>query len=154
LKGELFIDNRHLVGGAVEVDMNTIEDIVDQRSLNQLPAFFDVKKFPVATFTITKVETDKDGNTKIPNDGSIRVSEGNIKVTGNLTLEGVTNAVTFPAKIQFKDGMDGTIEMNGTLVIDRTDWGIDYASEKHFHQSGDGTISDDVRIFVKIVAKK
>jgi polyisoprenoid-binding protein YceI/streptogramin lyase len=154
LKGELLIDNRHLVGGAVEVDMNTIENFVDQRSLNQLPAFFDVKKFPVSTFAITKVETGNDGNTKVPNDGSIRVNEGNIKVTGNLTIEGITKAVTFPAKLQFKDGMDGTVVLNGALIIDRTDWGINYASEKHFDQSGDGTISDDVKFFMKIVAKK
>ena len=153
VKGELLIDNRHLVGGAVEVDMNTIENFVDQRSLNKLPAFFDVKKFPVSTFAITKVETGNDGNTKVPNDGSIRVNEGNIKVTGNLTLEGITKAVTFRAKMQFKDGMDGTVEVNGTLIIDRTDWGIDYGSEKHFYQSGDA-ILDEVKLFIKIVAKK
>ncbi len=153
VKGELLIDNRQLVGGAVEVDMNTIENFVDQRSLNQLPAFFDVKKFPVSTFAITKVETGNDGNTKVPNDGSIRVNEGNIKVTGNLTMEGITKAVTFRAKMQFKDGMDGTVEMNGTLIIDRTEWGIDYGSEKHFYQSGDA-ILDDVKLLMKIVAKK
>ncbi|SOD90552.1 two-component regulator propeller domain-containing protein [Spirosoma fluviale] len=154
VKGELLIDNRHLVGGAVEVDMTTIEKFDDQPSYNKLPAFFDVKKFPVSTFAISKVETGNDGNTKVPNDGSIRVNEGNIKVTGNLTMEGITKAVTFPAKIHFKDGMDGTIEMNGTLVIDRTDWGIDSGSEKHFYKSGDGTISDNVKLFMKIVAKK
>ena len=77
-----------------------------------------------------------------------------IKVTGNLTMEGITKAVTFPANMLFKDGMDGTVLMNGTLVIDRTDWGIDYASEKHFDKSGDGTISDNVKFFIKIVAKK
>jgi ligand-binding sensor domain-containing protein/polyisoprenoid-binding protein YceI len=154
LKGELLMENRHLVGGALEVDMNTIENFVDQRSLNQLPPFFNVKKFPVSTFAITKVETINDGNTKVPPDGSIRVKDGNIKVTGNLTIEGITRAVTFPAKMYFKDGMDGTVEMNGTLVIDRTEWGIDYGSVKLPDQSVDGAISDDVKIFIKIVAKK
>lgn len=154
LKGELLIDNRHLVGGAVEVDMNTIENFVDQRSFNQLPPFFDVKKFPVSTFAITKVEPVNDGNTKVPPDGSIRVKEGNIKVTGNLTMEGITKAVTFPAKLYFKDEMDGTVEMNGTLVIDRTEWGIDYGSLKLSNQSVDGAISDDVKLLIKIVAKK
>jgi polyisoprenoid-binding protein YceI len=154
LKGELLIDNRQLVGGAVEVDMNTIENFVDQRSLNQLPPFFDVKKFPVSTFTVTKVETVNNGNTKVPPDGSIRVKEGNIKVTGNLTIEGITKAVTFPAKLYFKDEMDGTVEMNGTLVIDRTEWGVDYGSLKLSTQSVDGAISDDVKLFMKILAKK
>ncbi|WP_138990803.1 two-component regulator propeller domain-containing protein [Larkinella sp. C7] len=154
LKGELLIENRHLVGGAIGVDMNTIENFVDQRSLNKMPAFFDVKKFPVSTFAITKVETGNDGNVKV-NDGSIRVNDGNIKVTGNLTIEGITKAVTFPAKMYFKDGMDGTVELNGTLIIDRTDWGINYASEKHFYQSKSGNaILDDVKLLMKIVAKK
>ena len=156
LKGELLIENRHLVGGAVEVDMTTIEQKFDnQRPHNKFPAFFDVKKFPVSTFAITKVETGNDGNTKVPTDGSIKVTtDGNIKVTGNLTIEGITKAVTVPAKMHFKDGMDGTVEVNGTLIIDRTDWGIDYGSEKLFFKSGDGTISNDVKLFMKIVAKK
>jgi hypothetical protein len=50
--------------------------------------------------------------------------------------------------------MDGTVMINGALIIDRTDWSIDYASEKHFDKSGEGTISDDVKLFMKIVAKK
>jgi polyisoprenoid-binding protein YceI/streptogramin lyase len=154
LKGELLIGNRHLVGGAVEVDMNTIEEFNDQPSFNKLPAFFDIKKFPVSTFVITKVETGNEGNTKVPTDGSIKVTtDGNIKVTGNLTLEGITKAVTFPAKMHFNDGMDGTVEVNGTLIINRTDWGIDYGSEKHFYQAGDA-ILDDVKLLMKIVAKK
>ncbi|MDB5242608.1 MAG: transcriptional regulator [Spirosoma sp.] len=154
LKGELLIENRHLMGGAIEVDMTTAaQKFDDQRSYNKLPGFLNVKKYPVSTFAITKVETGNDGNTNVPPDGSIRVNEGNIKVTGNLTIEGITKAVTFPAEMHFKDGMDGTVELNGTLFIDRTDWDIAYGSEKHFYQSGNG-ISDDVKLFIKIVAKK
>ncbi|ARK13635.2 two-component regulator propeller domain-containing protein [Fibrella sp. ES10-3-2-2] len=154
VKGDLLIENRQLVGGSVDVDMNTIENFDDQRSRNRVPPFFDVKKFPVSTFVITKVDTGNDGNTKVPTDGSIRVTtEGNIKVTGNLTMEGITKAVTFPAQMYFLDGMDGTVEMNGMLVVDRTDWGIDNGSEKHFYKSGNA-ILDDIRLFIKIVAKK
>ncbi|HMI03134.1 MAG TPA: two-component regulator propeller domain-containing protein [Pedobacter sp.] len=152
LKGELLIENRHLVGGAVEVDMNTIEQKFDDPGPhNKLPAFFDVKKFPVSTFSITKVETGSDGKTEGRNGNMTIEAVATIKVTGNLTIEGITKAVTFPANMLFKDGMDGTVVMNGTLIIDRTDWGIDYASEKHF-AIGDGTISDDVKLFMKIVA--
>lgn len=155
LKGELLIENRRLVGGAVEVDMNTIEQKFDDPGPhNKLPAFFDVKKFPVSTFTITKVETVNDGKTEGRNGNMTIEAVATIKVTGDLTIEGTTKAVTFPANMLFKDGMDGTVVMNGTLIIDRTDWGIDYASEKHFDKSGDGTISDDVKLFMKIVAKK
>ncbi|MBO0935749.1 YceI family protein [Fibrella sp. HMF5335] len=154
VKGDLLIENRHLVGGTVDVDMATAaQKFDDQRSYNRLPGFLDVKKFPVSTLAITKVETGNGGDTKVPNDGSIRVKDENIKVTGNLTFEGITKAVTFPAEMYFKDGMDGTVELNGTLVIDRTEWDIDYRSEKRFYQSSVG-ISDDVKLFIKIVAKK
>jgi ligand-binding sensor domain-containing protein/polyisoprenoid-binding protein YceI len=155
LKGELVIENRRLVGGAVEVDMNTIEQKFDHPvPHNKLPAFFDVKKFPVSTFTITKVETVNDGKTEGRNGNMTIEGVATIKVTGNLTIEGITKAVSFPAAMYFKDGMDGTVVVNGTLIIDRTDWGIDYASEKYFDKSGDGIISDDVKLFMRIVAKK
>jgi polyisoprenoid-binding protein YceI/streptogramin lyase len=155
LKGELLIENRHLVGGEVEIDMNTIEQkFDDQRPHNKLPEFFDVKKYPVSAFAITKVETVNDG--KIPGRNGNMTIEGiaNMKITGNLTIEGITKAVTFPARMYFKDGMDGTVVLNGTLIIDRTDWGIDYRSEKFFDEAGDLTISDDVKLLMKIIAKK
>jgi polyisoprenoid-binding protein YceI len=147
LKGELLFENSHLVGGEVEVDMNTIEQKFDDPGPhNKFPEVFDVKKFPVSTFAITKVETWNNRN--------IKVTGNNIKVTGNLTIEGITKAVTFPAKMDFKDRMDGTVVVNGALIIDRTDWGINYLSEKRFDRYGDGTISDDVKLLMKIVAKK
>ncbi|KAB7728695.1 transcriptional regulator [Rudanella paleaurantiibacter] len=159
-KGELTIESdrrsdRRLVGGAVEVDMTTIQETMDdQRPRNQLPPFFDLKKFPLSTFAITKVEPANGGNANIPTDGSIRVTtEGNLKITGNLTIEGVTKAVTFWATMHFKDGMDGIVELNGALTIDRTEWGIDYGSERHFYRSGNA-ISNDVKLFMKIVARK
>lgn len=160
-KGELTIESdrrsdRHLVGGTVEIDMTTIQEAMDDQPIrNKFPSFFDVKKYPLATFVITKVEPENGGNTNVPTDGSIRVTtEGNLNITGNLTIEGITKAVTVRAKMHFKDGMDGTVELNGALTIDRTEWGIDSGSEKYFLKSGDGTISDDVKLFIKIVARK
>ena len=155
LKGELLIENRRLVGGTVEVDMNTIEQRFDDEGQhNKLPAFFDLKKFPVSTFAMTKVETVNDGKTEGRNGNMTIEGVATIKVTGNLTIEANTKTVTFPASMLFKEGIDGTVVLNGTLIIDRTDWGINYASEKYFDKSGDGTISDDVKLFIRIVAKK
>lgn len=155
LKGELLIENRNLVGGAVEVDMNTIEQKFDNPGPhNKLPAFFDLKKFPVSTFAITKVETVDDGKTEGRNGNMTIEGVAAIKITGNLTIEGITKAVTFPAEMYFKDGMDGTVVLNGTLSVDRTDWGINYRSEKRINEAGDMTISNDVKLFMKILAKK
>lgn len=140
-KGELMIENGQLMGGTVEVDMSTIEGD-DHRSDNNLidhlkdPDFFDVKKFPISTFAITKVAL-ADGE--------------NINVTGNLTIKGIIHEVTFPAKMEVKNGI---VKANGKLVIDRTLWDVRYNSGKFYDNLADKTISDDIEFDMKIVAKK
>ena len=74
-----------------------------------------------------------------------------MQVTGNLTIKGVTNEVSFPAKIDLKDGI---VKANGKLVIDRTDWGIRYRSGKFYDVVADQIVSDDVEFLMNIVAKK
>jgi polyisoprenoid-binding protein YceI len=100
------------------------------------PDFFDVEKFPISTFAITKVAS---------------VGGENIKVTGNLTIKGVTNPITFPARMEVKDGV---ARANGKVVIDRTEWGIRYRSGKFYNKLADQTVSDDIELQMKIVAKK
>ena len=140
-KGELMIENDQLVGGTVEVDMNTIEDEKygrDNGLVQHLknPDFFDVKKFPTATIAITKAEPTAGGDKNI---------------TGNLTIKGITNPVGFPAKVEIKDG---TVRADGKLVIDRTKWDVRYNSGKFYDNLADKTISDSIEFHVKIVAKK
>lgn len=140
-KGELKMENGQLVGGAVEVDMSTIVDEKhesDNGVIDHLknPDFFDVQKFPVSIISISKAEP---------------VNSEDIKVTGDLTIKGITQPVTFPAKIVVKDGI---IEANGNLLIDRTNWGIRYKSGKFYDLLADKTISDDIEFTIKIVAKQ
>ncbi len=140
-KGELLIEKSQLVGGAVEVDMGTITDPVygsDNDLIHHIksPDFFDVKKFPLATFAITKVASPKGEN---------------IDVTGNLTIKGITHAVTFPAKIEVNDGI---VNAHGSVIIDRTQWDVLYSSGKFFDNLADEAISDGIELDIKIVAKK
>ena len=140
-KGELMIEKGQLVGGTVEIDMNTIEN-KDKENKNspikhlKSPDFFDVEKSPISTFAITRVAS---------------ANGENIKVTGNLTIKGITHPVTFPAKMEVKDGV---VKANGKLIIDRTDWGIRYESGKFYDIIANQTISDDIEFLMKIVAKK
>ena len=140
-KGELMIGKGQLAGGTAEIDMNTIE-YKDKASKNtpvkhlKSPDYFDVEKFPISTFSITKVAY---------------VIRGNIKVTGNLTIKGITNPVTFPAKMEVKDGI---VRTNGKVVIDRTQWGIRYRSGKFYDNLADQAVSDEIEIQMNIVAKK
>jgi polyisoprenoid-binding protein YceI len=142
-KGELMIEKDSLVGGTVVIDMNTIE-YGDKEKKNtpvkhlKSPDYFDVEKFPISTFAITKVE-------------SVNVRSKTIKVTGNLTIKGITNPVTIPADIEIKDGV---ARANGKVVIDRTQWGIRYRSGKFYDNLADQAVSDEIEIHMKIVAKK
>jgi polyisoprenoid-binding protein YceI len=140
-KGELMIENGQLVGGTAEVDMNTIEDKShgsDNNLIKHLkdPDFFDVKKFLISTIAITRVES---------------INGENKKVTGNLTIKGITHPVTFPVKMEVKDGI---VKASGKLVIDRTKWDVRYKSGKFFDNLKDQAISDDIEFNIKVVAKK
>jgi len=140
-KGELLIENDELMGGAVEVDMKTIEDDAhgsDNNLIKHLkdPDFFDVQKFPFSTIAITGT-------------GSITAEDK--QISGNLTIKGITHPVTFPAKVEVKDGI---VTAGGRLVIDRTDWGVRYKSGKFYDLLADQTMSDSIEFNIKIVAKQ
>ena len=140
-KGELMIENGQLMGGTVEIDMNKTEGPGhgrDNNLINHLkgPDFFDVKKFPISTIAITRVES---------------INGENKKVTGNLTIKGITHPVTFPARIEVKGGI---VKASGKLVIDRTLWDVRYKSGKFFDNLKDQAIADSIEFNIKIVAKK
>ena len=69
-KGELMIENGELMGGIVEVDMNTIDDQNhgrDNKLVNRLKDndFFEVEKFPFSTIAITRFASINDENKKV-----------------------------------------------------------------------------------------
>ena len=94
--------------------------------------FFDVAKFPEAAFVSTSI---KPGGEK----GASHT------VTGNLTLHGVTKAVTFPATISVTPE---TATVDSTFSINRKDFGINYAGQ------ADNLIRDDVVLKLTIRANK
>ena len=113
-------------GGAIgfEVKVASLEEIVKERTEwvdkfeghMKSPDFFDVEKFPTATFVSTEI--------KAGGDPAAAGSTHTIK--GNLTLRGTTKETTFPA----------TIAINGKEVtgkaefsINRKDFGIVYAGK-------------------------
>lgn len=138
--GYLTMDKDQLVGGTVEIDMNTIAD-KDHGSDNNLvrhlkdPDFFDVDKFPRAAFSIAKVTSG---------------SAGNVSIDGLLMIKGITNPVKFPARVEVKSGV---VTATGKLTIDRTKWGVQYKSGL-FGTLADEAIADNIEFEMKIVAKK
>ena len=138
LTGTLALDaNGTIAGGYFELDMNTITttDKKDTSSDNGLvshlkdPDFFDVKKYPRATFQLTKA-------IKISSDTTYHV-------TGQLTLRDITQEIHFPAII-VRNGED--IIAKASLSIDRTKWGITYKSGSVFALVKDELLDDMVAV--------
>ena len=98
--------------------------------------FFDVEKFPYASFEITSVE-EKEGKTML---------------SGNLKLKDKVNNVTFPVSVSMDgDAMTLTSE---TFTIDRSKWDVRYGSKSFFDNLGDKFISDDIELKINVVASK
>lgn len=138
--GSLIFNGKTLTGGDFVIDMTTIKDADKSENLEKhLKAddFFGTDKFATSTFVIKKVT----GN------GS------NINVTGNLTIKGITNSITFPATLAWN--ADGSVTATASkVIVDRTKFGIKYKSKSIFPDVGDKMINDEFELAIKLVAKK
>ena len=119
-------------GGTVVIDMNSIvnTDIENEGTRKRLEDhlksedFFDVEKYPEARFEIT---------------GSERNNGGSIKVTGNLTIKGITKPLGFTCDLTASDEI---LIFNGHIDIDRTLFDVRYRSAKFFENIADRAIND------------
>lgn len=142
--GSLSTTNNAVTAGTVEIDLTTITntDITDPASnaklLGHLKSadFFNVASFPKATLVITSSKVK---------------SAGTYDVTGNLTIKGITQPITFPATIQTTADK---INATAVLTIDRTKYDIKYRSASFFSDLGDKAIDNDFVLNVKLVANK
>jgi polyisoprenoid-binding protein YceI len=146
--GEITVDNGTVSGGHFVIDMATIKDndLTDAAFNKKLTThlksddFFDVEKFPTAEFKVTSVKPLKGAAAGKPN----------FEVTGDLTIKGMTNSVTFPAVIT---SANGATQASGHVVVDRTKWMIKYGSGKFFTGLGDHLISDEFSLDLNLSAK-
>jgi polyisoprenoid-binding protein YceI len=98
--------------------------------------FFDVAKFPAITFQSTKI---------------VSTGDGTAKMTGNLTIHGVTKEVTFDVTGPTKpiQVMNGTRRgASATTKINRQDFGIVYMTNTL--PGGDEMIGDTVTITLDV----
>ncbi|HET8753031.1 MAG TPA: YceI family protein [Salinimicrobium sp.] len=149
--GTLAANDSGLVSGTVIIDMNSIavldEDISEEDRSNlenhlkgtvegKETDFFNVEKFPTATFEITGM-TEKDGQKYLQ---------------GNLTIKEETKNIEFPVSTEIGEE-EITLESE-TFTIDRTDWKVNYGSNSVFDNLGDNYINDDMELTIEVVAKK
>ncbi|MBW8362062.1 MAG: YceI family protein [Kaistella sp.] len=138
--GTMVMKGQELVGGNFVLDMNSINatDLSGeyQTKLNnhlKNGDFFETDKFPLASFKITSVK--KNAN-KIYN----RL------ITGNLTVKGKTNTITFPAKIAYSKGVVSLV--SDKFSFDRQKFDVAYRSSMQ-----DVFVKDEVDMLVKVTAK-
>lgn len=119
----------------VTIDIDTGSVVTDDDGLTahlKTPDFFDVAKFPKATFVSTKIEPVK-------KDGASH------EITGNFALHGVQKSITFPALIHFNQD---TVEVQAEFSINRKDFGLIYAGK------ADDLIRDGVVIKLTVMARR
>ncbi|MEJ2884553.1 YceI family protein [Pedobacter sp. GR22-6] len=138
--GALVFDGKKLTGGNFSINMASIKDAdKSERLEGHLKAddFFGTDKFATSTFVIKKV-----------------TGTGNaVTVTGDLTIKGITNSISFPAALTWN--ADGTVTAAAEkVVVDRTKYGIKYRSKGMFPDVGDKMIYDEFELAIKLVASK
>ncbi len=139
--GNLTFTKNKLTGGSFEMDMASITcaDITDTKSNKRLidhlksEDFFSVVRFPTSKFVITNVEPK---------------STNEYTVTGNLTIKGKTNPITFTAKV---NSINNQIVAEATLTFDRSKYDVKFGSQSFFENLGDKLVYDDVDMSVKLV---
>lgn len=145
-KGTLSVNGKKLVGGSFTMDMTSITDVditnadFNKKLTDHLRSedFFSVEKNPTSTFKITKA-------TPIAN---AKAGEANYNITGDLTIKGISNAVSFPATVKLNGN---NAEAVAKIEIDRTKYDIKYRSAL-LGTAADKIIDDTFTIDVKLVA--
>ncbi|MDQ1097293.1 MULTISPECIES: YceI family protein [Chryseobacterium] len=144
--GDVTVKDGKLESGKFVADMNSLTSVDlkdDQEQMGKLNShlksgdFFEVDKFPTASYEITKVTS---------------VSEGdyNTLLDGNLTIKGITRPVQFKANVSVKQGGEVSIATE-PKDISREEFGVKFQAPVQ-----NGVIKNEVtlQINVKALEKK
>jgi len=137
--GTVIVDDANVANSSVNViiDAATVDTREPDRDKHlKSDAFFDVAKYPTITFKSTKIEKNADGS---------------LKITGDLTIRGVTKTAVLTAnapKAPIKDpwGLQRTAA-SGSTKINRQDFGVSW------NQNLDGggvVVGDEVTITLDV----
>lgn len=107
------VEDDDLKSVVVDIKTDSLETSIENLT-NHLKSedFFDVRNYPTARFESTSITRNEDGEHII---------------TGNLTLLGQTNEISFPASV----GMpDGEFQLSAKVKLDRTEFGMTSNTDK------------------------
>ncbi len=136
--GKVEVDDKDITKSKVEasIDMNGINTKQAKRDEHlKSPDFFDVAKFPTTTFKSTKIEK----------------GQGNkLKVTGDLTMRGVTKSVVLDGEItpEVVNPFSGAKArgFSGTTTVNRKDFGLTWNKAL---EAGGVMVGEDVKVSVE-----
>jgi polyisoprenoid-binding protein YceI len=139
LSGAVELDEKDITKSAIQasIDVASINTGVAARDNHLRSAdFFDVAQYPTITFQSKSIE---------------KAADGRLKVTGNLTMHGVTKEVVLdvePLSPILKDP-SGTLRTgtSGTTRISRKDFGLTW---NRALEGGGVAVSDEVSITIDI----
>ena len=147
--GVFQVDSDVIQSGTFLIDMNSITDLDLEGDMktnleNHLKGtvdgkegdFFNVTQFPTGSFEVTGVSE----------------GAGKTMLSGNLTLKGVKQNITFPISV-VNEGDMLTITSEA-FTIDRTKWGVNFGSKTVFDNLGDKFINDEIELKINVVAYK
>jgi polyisoprenoid-binding protein YceI len=139
LSGSVQLDDKDITKSSVEVtiDAASLDTRVPDRDKDlRSERFFDVEKYPTLTFKSTKIE---------------QTEPGKLKVTGDLTIHGVTKqavleveGLTAPVKDPWGNQRTAA---NATTKINRQDFGVKWNAKM---DSGGWVVGDDVAITIDV----
>lgn len=136
--GDLLVNGNAIKGGSFVMDMSSMNS--DSEKLTghlKTDDFFSVEKNPTSKFVITKVTG---------------AGKDRISVTGDLTIKGITQSISFPATVK-KEG-NAIVAVAKNVMIDRSKFDIRYGSKSFFNDIGDKAIDDNFELGINLVAKK
>lgn len=139
LKGSVTLNEGDVTRSEVEasIDANSISTGEAQRDAHLKSAdFFDVEKYPTLSFKSTQIR---------------RAGDGELKVSGDLTIHGVTRNVTFNVEGPTAPGKDPwgntRIGLSATTKISRKDFGLTWNAAL---ETGGILVGDEVTITLDV----
>lgn len=101
------------------------------------PDFFSVDSFPISRFVITDI--------KPLNDSTLTHT-----ISGNLTIKGITNNISFPARVVMSTS---SVHAKASFIIDRADWDIRFGSKTFYPELIPiKTISNNIVLEIELMA--
>ena len=132
--GTATIDDKDITKSkaSISIDVNSVQTREPKRDAHlKSPDFFDVEKTPNITFTSTKVEKAGAG----------------LKITGDLTMHGITKPVTFdatmPTAAQKSPWGSSVRAISASTKINRKDWNLNWNKAL---EAGGLLVSEDVEL--------